>query len=191
MSDTSSLQLAAGLLTGGEAVGSFVSEQRSAGAIDTAADFNTKLATLQAQDAILRGNASARRAENETTGVVGRARASMAAQGVDLGSGSALDVQAQDAGIGAFDAQMIRNNAAREAWGITTEATLGALGQRQRADSIRAQSFDTLATGAARTYGLFANPKPDKTNGATGITIGQAATTAGDPVGGDSGNWSP
>ena len=163
MSDVSSLQLAQGLLTGSEAVGGFVADQRTAGAIDTSADFNTRLAALQAQDAILRGNASARKAEVETTGVVGRARASLAAQGVSLSSGSALDIQAQDAGIGAFDAQMIRNNAAREAWGITTETALQNLGQRQRADAVRAQSFETLATGAARTYGLFAKPKTTTT----------------------------
>jgi hypothetical protein len=184
MSDTSSLQLAAGMLQGGQAVGTFVSEQRQAGAIDTATDFNTRLAALQANDAIRRGNVSARMAEVETKGIVGKARAGLAAQGVALDSGSALEIQAQDAGMGALDAQMIRNNAAREAWGITTENTINALGQKQRAGAIRAQSYTTLATGAARTYGIFWNPKTPKTP--SGVTAGQATS---DPSGSGADGW--
>ena len=176
MSDTSSLQLASGILQGGQAVGTFVNDQRQAGAIDTASDFNTKLAALQANDAIARGNFSARQAELQTKGIIGKARAGLAASGVALDSGSALQIQSQDAVIGELDAQMLRNNAAREAWGITTENTLTNLGQKQRADAIRAQSFSTLATGAAKTYGWFSKPKLPTTP--SGVSAG--AATGGD-----------
>lgn len=147
--------VASAVLSGAQAVGGFINDQRKAGAIDTSAKFNTELADLQAQDAIIRGGAAARKQELLTSGEVGRARAAMAAGGVQLSSGSALDVQAQDAAIGAFDAQMIRNNAAREALGITTKQALDNLGSRAEAEAYRNQSIETLATGAARTYGMF------------------------------------
>ncbi len=176
MSDTSSLQVAAGMLQGGQAVGQFVDSQRQAGAIDTSVDFNTRLAALQANDAIRRGNVSAQQAMAQTKGVVGRARAGLAASGVQLDSGSAAQIQEQDSTIGALDAQIIRNNAAREAWGITTENTLTGLGQKQRANAERAQSYATLATGAARTYGIFAKSKLPKTP--SGVSV--SAATGGD-----------
>lgn len=176
MSDTSSLQLASGLLQGGQAVGSFVNQQRTAGAIVAQSDFETKLAALQASDAIRRGNESAERVRVETSGTVGSARARLAANGVALDSGSALDIQGQDAGIGALDAQLIRNNAAREAMGYTTNAALSAMGAKQRATAIKAQSYETLATGAAKTYGLF--PK-QRVPGSANVTIGQAASGTG------------
>ena len=155
MSDTSSLQVASGMLQGGEAVGTFVNQQRQAGAITAQSDFDTKLAALQASDAIRRGSAGARAAEVRANQTVGAARAGLAGAGVQLNSGSAAQIQAQDAGMGELDAQLIRNNAAREAMGYTTNAALAALGAQQRAAAIRGQSYATLATGAAKTYGIF------------------------------------
>jgi hypothetical protein len=215
MAMASSAQIAAGALSGGEAVGSFINQERTAGAIVAQSDFDRKMADLQAQDAIQRGNQAARRAEVATTGEVGRARARMAAGGVSISSGSALDVQVQDATFGELDAQTIRNNAMREALGYKTQAGLSALAARARAQAIEGQAVDTLATGAARTYGMFRKPKvpgltntskpkvPGLTNtskpkvqgltntsGSSWMAVTSAAP-GGDPSGGDYGSWSP
>lgn len=155
MASASSAQLAAGLLTGASAAGSFVNDQRSAGALVAQSDFDARLAALRAKDAIARGNIEANRVRAGTNLAIGRSRAALAASGVDVGSGSALDAQGQEARMGALDMQTIRNNAALEAWGITSQATLNTLAARNRASAIRAQSGETLATGAARTYGIF------------------------------------
>ncbi|HEY2851129.1 MAG TPA: hypothetical protein VGI97_14720 [Gemmatimonadaceae bacterium] len=187
----SSAQIASGVLSGGEAVGSFVNQQRAAGAILTQSDFDTKLAAIQAQDAISRGSAAARRAEVATTGEVGRARAALAASGVSLSSGSALAVQVQDATFGELDAQTIRNNAMREALGYKTQAGLSALAARAKATSIENQSYETLATGSARTYGMFAKGKIPGIGGKSGGPGMTVAGDGGDPEGGDSGSWSP
>jgi hypothetical protein len=154
-----SLRTASGVLSAGNTVASFVNQQRTAGAIVAQSDFDRKLAALQASDAIARGNAAARRIQVATSGEVGRARATLAASGVALDSGSALDIQAQDAGMGELDAQMVRNNAMREALGYTTNAALAGFGARQKASAIEAQSYDTLVTGGMRTYGIFAKKK--------------------------------
>ena len=152
-------QVMTAILTGGSAVGSYVNATRQAGAVVATSDFDTKLAAMQAQDAILRGNVAARAREVAGTGEVGSARARMAAQGIDVSSGSAVDVQGQDAYFSELDAQTIRNNAAREAMGYTTQAALNKLGARAKAQSIEDQGIETLATGAARTYGIFAKNK--------------------------------
>lgn len=156
---SNSAKVGVGILQGSAAVGSAVNDFRSAGATITASDFDTKLAALRAQDAITRGNTEARMAELQTAGVVGKARTALAASGVQVSGGTAADIQVQDAGIGAFDAQMIRNNAAREAMGYTTDAALNALGARSRATALQQEGVETLATGAAKTYGLFAKTK--------------------------------
>lgn len=170
--DTGSLQIASATLQGANTVGGFVNAQRSAGALDAQSAFDTKLAALQARDAIQRGNEAANRTRVATAGEIGTARARLAASGVSVGSGSAAGIQAQDATMGALDEQMIRNNAAREAMGYTAQATLNAFGVKQRANAIRAQSYATLLTGATATMRMFPRSRftttPDGDSGGDG-----------------------
>lgn len=92
--------------------------QKSAGEFNAAQyETNAKLASMQAQDAIQRGDIEANRKMMETRRMIGAQRAGYAAQGVDVAGGSAADVQADTAAIGALDAQTIRTNALKEAWG--------------------------------------------------------------------------
>lgn len=85
-------------------------------------DRNAQLAELQAQDAIERGQVEETKSRRQTEQVIGRQRVSLAAQGVDINKGSALDVQADAAYLGELDALTIRNNAAKEAWGYRVQA---------------------------------------------------------------------
>jgi hypothetical protein len=48
--------------------------------------------------------------------------AAFGASGVAVGSGSAIDVLANTDALSDYDAKVIRNNAAREAWGYSTQA---------------------------------------------------------------------
>jgi hypothetical protein len=184
--DTGNLQVASGMLQAGDSIGTFVNQQRTAGAITAQSDFDTKLAALQANDAIRRGSEGARAAERRASQTVGAARAGLAANGVDLSSGSAERIQAQDAGMGELDAQLIRNNAAREAMGYTTNAALSALGAQQRAQAIKAQSYATLATGAAKTYGIFpkSTVKMPYTGKQSDVSAGDSASWGPPPAGG-------
>lgn len=133
---------------------------------------NASLADAQAADAISRGQVEESRYRLGTRQQIGSTRAGLAAQGVDLGSGSALDVQASEASIGELDALTIRNNAAREAWGFNVDALnfrqqakLAEFGGKQAAAGYRAQSVSTLLTGAANTYGIYQSSQRSKADG--------------------------
>ena len=83
---------------------------------------NARLAQMQAEDAIERGDQDARTYQLQVKRLMGSQRARLAAQGLDLGYGSALDIQEDTAMLGAMDALTIRNNAYREAWGYKVQA---------------------------------------------------------------------
>lgn len=136
-------------------------------------DQNAKYAEQQAADAIQVGQEAEYRHRAGVRGLVGSQRAASAAQGIDIDSGSALDIQLESVGIGELDALTIRNNAAREAWGYKVEAAdlrnRGALAQyagRNAAASYRNQSWSTLLTGAGElaTMEIMRNPKKIKSD---------------------------
>lgn len=85
------------------------------------ADFNASVADVQADDAIQRGNEEENRFRMGVRGMIGSQRASFAGAGVDVGFGSAVDVQADAAYLGELDALTIKTNAAREAWGYQVQ----------------------------------------------------------------------
>lgn len=144
-------------LTGAQAVFGAASVYQRAGALDAAADFNRRMAALQAQDALARGDQQAALTGAQTRRTVGYQKAAAAANGVDPGTGSALDTEASTTAVGAQDAATIRANAMREAWGLTTQADLDAAASRSEATATRWGAGQTLLTGAMRTYGLLAD----------------------------------
>jgi hypothetical protein len=85
------------------------------------ADYNANVADLQAADAVARGTEQENKFRAGVRGIVGGQRASIAASNVDVGFGSAVDVQADAAFLGEQDALQIRTNAAREAWGFQVQ----------------------------------------------------------------------
>lgn len=113
---------------------------------------NARVAEIQAEDALSRGTEAEQLHRQQVQGLIGSQRASFAGQNVDVGSGSALDIQAETSLLGELDALTIRTNAAREAWGHRVQAEdYRARGRIARAEgTIGAAS--TLLTGGARTY---------------------------------------
>lgn len=85
-------------------------------------DWNAQVADLQATDAIARGAQQESRFRASVRTMIGSQRAGLAASNVDVGFGSAVDVQADAAYLGELDALTIRTNAAREAWGYKVSA---------------------------------------------------------------------
>lgn len=83
---------------------------------------NADYADFKAGDAKIRGDKEALETKKKTKTLIGRQRAAMAAQGIDIGSGSALDIQMETAELGAMDALTIKNNAFREAMGYRIES---------------------------------------------------------------------
>lgn len=97
-------------------------QQRAAESAAEMHEWNAEVADLQAADAVERGQQEENRFRSSVRGIIGSQRAAMAAGNVDVGFGSALDVQADAAYLGELDALTIRSNAAREAWGYKVEA---------------------------------------------------------------------
>lgn len=55
--------------------------------------------------------------------LIGAQRVSLAAQGIDVNEGTALDIQAGTREMGELDILKILNNASREAWGYAVGVT--------------------------------------------------------------------
>lgn len=86
------------------------------------AEYNAGVADIQATDALQRGQEDEQRVRAGVRGMIGKQRAGFAAANIDVGFGSAVDVQEDAAFLGEQDALTTRNNAAREAWGFNVQA---------------------------------------------------------------------
>jgi len=116
----------------------------------TALEMNRRLAELQAADAIRRGEREAQLTRLRVRGVIGSQRATLGAQGLDIGTGSALAVQEDAKAAGALDALTIRNNAWREALGYRLQAvSFGGQSEFAKFASETAQR-QTLTTGGLK-----------------------------------------
>jgi len=116
---------------------------------------NRKLAMLAADDAIQRGDVEEQAARMRTRQLISLQDAKFAASGVEVGSGSALDVTMDTAQFGELDALTIRNNAQREAWGYLSDATAASRRSSLTRASARTQSGATLLTGGSQALSIY------------------------------------
>jgi hypothetical protein len=138
------------------------------------AEFEARMAELQAQDAERRGAQAAQGVQSKARRIIGSQRAALAAQGVDVSSGSAVDVQADTAYQASLDAEQIKGNAWREAFGIRTNAQQGLFRGKMTQLAAENQAAATVLTGSLRmaggalqsyrdwSSGQKTEPKPDK-----------------------------
>ncbi|MBW7929807.1 MAG: hypothetical protein H3C57_00665 [Gammaproteobacteria bacterium] len=87
------------------------------------ADINARLAEMSAQSALFKGEREVGALTMRAGQMKGSQRAAMAANGIDLGTGSAAEVQASTDVMKEMDANTLIANAVREAWGHRTQAT--------------------------------------------------------------------
>jgi len=83
---------------------------------------NASLAVEQRSAAIQQGQAQAMQQEYQAAQVLGDQKANLAANGVVLNSGSAIDLLATTKFLNAQDVNTIQSNAARQAWGYGVDA---------------------------------------------------------------------
>lgn len=76
---------------------------------------NQTIADQNAAYALQAGRVAEQNQRQRTKQTVGMQRAQMAANGIDIGSGSAANLQADTAAVGELDALTVRNNALRQA----------------------------------------------------------------------------
>lgn len=138
----------------------FFAQRSATNAAKESAEFNAKVAEMQAVDALARGADDEERFREVVKGLIGSQRAGFAGQNVDVGIGSPVDVVADTAYLGELDALTIRNNAAREAWGYEIEAEnfrrFGANAARQGRFNQAGALFGigTSVLGAFRAFGI-------------------------------------
>ncbi|MCM2575061.1 virion core protein, T7 gp14 family [Achromobacter xylosoxidans] len=87
---------------------------------DVAAN-NAQIAEWQAQDAIRQGQEQEQQNRLRYAATKGTQRAALAANGVALDEGSAVDILSSTDYANEMDAQTIQANAARSAWGYRTQ----------------------------------------------------------------------
>lgn len=113
--------LASTVIGGGiSAVGAVASGQ----AAQAAANYRAQVARNNAIFALQKGEVEAQAQGMKTSAMLGKQRAAFGASGLEVGTGSHVDVQASTAEMGRLDELTILNNAANRALGLRTEGTL-------------------------------------------------------------------
>ncbi len=139
---------------------------------ESQADINARFAELEAEAALVQGDKDAAEYSKKVRSIVGSQRAALAAQGIDVDSGTALEIQLETAAQGAMDAQTIKNNAWRQSFGLTQESVASRVqGQFDRITGrFQAGAARTTAALQATAYGLegadkagWLKPKPSVT----------------------------
>lgn len=146
---------AAGLMVGGTIYSALA--QDAAGVYNQAmAEYDAKQLDDLAVDAINRGESEAQRVGLEGRRVLGEQRAGLAGQGVDIGTGTAADIQMETMTLSARDQKTVRLNAMQEARGIRVQAASTRANGRMGARTATGQAAGTLLTGGAQAISMAA-----------------------------------
>lgn len=123
--------------------------------------FNAKTEDVAAADALARGEEEAIAHGRQVAALRGTQTASMAAEGLELGFGSALDVETDTDLLAAEDANRIRQNASREAdshrisaVNYRAEAAGATAARKAEKSSMLINAGSTLLSGASQIAGL-------------------------------------
>jgi len=116
---------------------------------------NATMAEYAAQDAQRRGEEDAASIQRKAAGLKGTQRAMMAARGLDLGVGTAAEIQDQTDFFGETDAATARGNAARDAWAYRAQGQDMMTQGRYAARNANAQAFSSLLGTAGSVAGKW------------------------------------
>lgn len=134
------------------------------------AESQARLNEIKAKEAERIGEKEANQVRNKARQVQGAQRASMAAQGLDVSSGSAFDLQDETARFGEEDMLTVKNNAYRQAWGYRVEADQMRAQAQFNKKMAKYNSISTLLTGGmqAAAYGMGGSGGSEKTTKGSG-----------------------
>jgi hypothetical protein len=113
--------------------------------------YNAKVADLESQDAIYRGEQQVRTHQAQVARLKGAQRAAAAAQGIVVDQGSAADIADDTDSQAARDERQIRVNAALEAWGYQVQG----VDYRARATMARYSANNDAAGSLLTTVARF------------------------------------
>jgi len=143
---------------------------------------NADMQQHQASDTRARGVVAAEQQRDKARRMGARQATELAGNGLDISSGTSLDLFAETATLGEYDAQVVENNAAREAYGYDFQATntrYGARSTRASGRNARAagknKAIGTLLTTGAQAASLGmggGRPRPTFSGGSPGNLYG-------------------
>jgi hypothetical protein len=147
---------------------------------------NAVIASQNARYASAAGEAKAEDASLRARAAVGAARAAEAANGVDVNTGSASDVQTTEREVKNLEVQRVRNNAALEAYGYRTQQT-GYQAQAGLYQGQAQQAQNSIVPAVAGTLFNGVSSLGDKW-----VKLDQSGAFGGGGGGGfaDTGSWS-
>lgn len=119
---------------------------------------NAELARSDAADVLRRGGEEQQRLARSKRQLIGSQQAAIGANNVAM-SGSALDMLADTETMFARDAATVRNDAARQAWGLKVEADMQSYSGEVARKNQTTQAFSTLATGGLESYASYKKAK--------------------------------
>lgn len=140
---------------------------------------NARMAEMNAEDATYRGEQKATEVKKQTKKLIGAQRAAMAAQGLDLEEDDALAIQQESAEMGAVDAQEIKNNAWREAWGYRVQAANYYSLGRFAEITARQRARKTILTGGLSILNTFASSSGGSSGYSSKSSSGSASGSGG------------
>lgn len=118
---------------------------------------NQQIANMNAQQTTQVGEAQTEQQQQKTKATVGAIEAAQGASGIDVNTGSAVDVRSSASELGELDALTIRSNAARTAYGFEVNAqNQGAESQLLSQESEQAEiggglsGFGSLLSGVSQ-----------------------------------------
>lgn len=133
---------------------------------------NEKIAQENARNERQSGLEEARLQRLKTIQTIGAQQTAMAANGIDISSGTALDTVADSAQMGELDALMLQYNAERNAYGYDTQA--GNFKNQANLDMFASKNYKTEATinGISGTVNTIGNTASSIASyGSRGMTI--------------------
>ena len=135
-------------------------------------DNNRKVALWKAQDAQDRGAREEASLRIKVAQLKGRQKSVLAASGVEIGDGSALDILGDTAALGELDALTIRSNAEREAYeqkvnasNLAANASMKRMGAGNALIAGRIGAMTSLLSGASSISSKWANYSGTSTYG--------------------------
>jgi hypothetical protein len=122
---------------------------------------NAKSAQFAAQDALDRGMVAEDLQRTKNRQLLAAQNAALAANGIDTTTGTGLNLLTDSAGLGEFDAQTVRANAVKQAYGLTNNSiNLMADSEAARITG-RNNVASSLLTGGSNAYNSYTrNTRP-------------------------------
>lgn len=125
-------------------------QYRAGQAAKSASEFNARMMELEAKTTIDRSEQAVAEQERTARQVVGEQRVTLAAQGIDVGDGTALALQADTVRTTLDTIRRTRADAALQAWGIRTNAQSVRRAGKYAARGAGLNAVGTVLSGGAQ-----------------------------------------